>query len=106
MQDNEVLTDRVIGDTLQHSFELPATHIASDPQKLMEQLIATVADWLQARPDFLLSLLYRLDVDEAPIKIALSGPDPATAIAGLIVRRQKERILTRSRFGNPAGGSW
>ncbi len=103
MQDSSAHNDSVIGDTLRHSFELPAAHIASDPRALMEQLIATVAEWLQDRPDFLLSLLYRLDVDETPIKIALSGPDPATAIAGLIVTRQKKRLQTRSHFSNSAG---
>lgn len=70
-----------------------------------EELFNLVADevayMIQHRLDFLLSLLYRLDVLEHKINMALSplSTDPANiALAKLIIARQKERIFTKRQY--------
>jgi hypothetical protein len=51
--------------------------------------------------DLLLSSLYRLDVEEHKIQRALHSPDvpAARGIAQLIIDRQKEKIMTRKKYG-------
>ncbi|MBK8516364.1 MAG: hypothetical protein IPL55_08780 [Saprospiraceae bacterium] len=51
--------------------------------------------------DMLLSFLYRLDIDEAKINQALMpfNEEPAHLIlAGLILERQKQRLLTKNKI--------
>ena len=64
-------------------------------------LANAVAHMIEHRLDFLLSLLYRLDVDEAKINYALSpvAADPANiGLARLIWERQKQRIFTKKHY--------
>lgn len=65
-------------------------------------LIAERAQWmLDHDKDLLLSYLYRLDISEAAIDMALmpGNPDPAAmAIAKLILQRQKERMESRKKY--------
>ena len=70
-----------------------------------EQLLIILADriaWMiEYNMDFLLSLMYRLDVLEKDINKALSpgNPDPANmALAKLVLARQKLRIQTREKY--------
>ncbi len=70
-----------------------------------EQLLIILADriaWMiEYNMDFLLSLMYRLDVLEKDINKGLSpgNPDPANmALAKLVLERQKLRIKTREMY--------
>lgn len=70
-----------------------------------EQLLIILADriaWMiEYNMDFLLSLMYRLDVLEKDINKALSpgNPDPANmALAKLVLARQKLRMKTREQY--------
>lgn len=58
-----------------------------------------VAHLLATRRDWLLGKLYRLDVRETDIKAALAQAeaDVPTALARLIVERQRERIAVKRR---------
>jgi hypothetical protein len=80
--------------------------LGEDAERLTEeellQLVANeVAYMLEHRMDFLMSLLYRLDVLEQPINHALSPwcADPANvALAKLIIERQRQRIITKRQY--------
>ncbi len=70
-------------------------------QELFDLVANEVAYMIEHRLDFLMSLLYRLDVLEHKINFALSplAPDPANiALAKLIIERQKERIFTKKKY--------
>ncbi len=69
-----------------------------DEAALFLILCDAVAYMIEHRIDFLMSLLYRLDVLEPHINHALSPlcPDPANiALAKLIMERQKQRVQTK-----------
>lgn len=66
-----------------------------------EKLCDYISWLMESRMDFLLSLMYRLDVTEKSIKDALhpSNPvNPVKALAELIIQRQLDRIKTKERY--------
>lgn len=70
-------------------------------EELLTLVANEVAYMIEHRLDFLLSLLYRLDVLEPDINFALSSycTEPANqALAKLIVDRQKRRILSKRKY--------
>ena len=59
--------------------------------------------------EMLLSLMYRLDVDERKVAAALSplAPElPAIAIARLVLERQKQRIFTKQKYKQETNWDW
>lgn len=48
----------------------------------------------------LLNILYRIDVNEDKVKLALSSEKPAFQIAGLIIERELLKVETRMNYGN------
>jgi len=72
-----------------------------DEAALFQILADAVAYMIEHRIDFLMSLLYRLDVLEPHINHALSPLclDPANiALAKLIMERQKQRVQTKMDY--------
>ncbi|MEM9819790.1 MAG: hypothetical protein AAF985_01905 [Bacteroidota bacterium] len=70
-------------------------------EALLELVANEVAYMIEYRLDFLMSLLYRLDVLEHKIDFALSpySIEPANiALAQLIIERQQQRILTKRQY--------
>ena len=67
--------------------------------ELLALLAREVAYLLGTRRDWLLGKLYRLDVRERDIKAALAVPqaDVPTALATLIVARQRERAAVKAQ---------
>jgi len=82
-------------------FELEMGEEPMSEEELFKILADEVAYMIDHRLDFLLSLLYRLDVLEHKINAAL-GPwstlPPNIALAQLIMERQKQRIITKSLY--------
>lgn len=78
--------------------------MGSDPiseEELLLLVANEVAYMLEHRIDFLMSLLYRLDVEEHKINHALAPwcNEPANiALAKLIVDRQRQRIITKRQY--------
>ncbi len=98
-------------DLILRDFEL------AEPEKPLsdEQMIAYLADaiayMMEHRMDFLMSLLYRLDVSEGKIAHAMlpGNPLPAhIALADAVWERQKERMATKKAFSeqNPTKWDW
>ena len=72
-------------------------------EELLELLTGWIAQLLDARRDWLLGKLYRMDVRERDILAALAVPDarPARALARLVLERQRERLAARARYRSP-----
>lgn len=50
----------------------------------------------------LISILYRLDINESKLKISLdqnAAVDAATIIADLVIERERQKIASRQQFG-------
>lgn len=70
-------------------------------EELQSKLAAHINYLIQHHFEKLVSLLYRIDVSEAKIKLLLQqqpGEDAAKIIAALIIERQLEKIKTRRQF--------
>lgn len=88
-------------DLLLNTFEVDSVIISENPDEIFQQLTLQIAWMIENKLDFLLSLLYRLDVSEEKINMALAphSPLPAEqALALLILERQKQRIQTKERY--------
>ena len=69
--------------------------------ELFDLLRRQIELMLERKPEFLFSLLYRMDVKEAKANAALHplAPDPpAVGLAKLVMERQKERNRTRELY--------
>ncbi len=91
----------------EHSSELfdnllPESESILDEPALLDMFTTRVEEMLKGDIDLLLSSLYRLDVEEYKIQRALRSPDmpAARGIAKLIIDRQKEKIITRKKYGS------
>jgi molybdopterin-biosynthesis enzyme MoeA-like protein len=72
--------------------------------QLFEILCNEVANMMVNRMDYLLGLMYRLDVPERKINAVLvpGYPEPANvALARLILERQKERMHSKRNYKPP-----
>jgi hypothetical protein len=85
---------------LNEHFELVTTDgPALSEAELLAMLTQRVTEMFETQPDFLMSLLYRLDVEESKINRAMhpSAPEPATVgLARLVLERQKQRFETKN----------
>lgn len=69
-------------------------------QELKEKLAAYTNHLVQVDFDKLVSLLYRLDINEAKLKSLLKdnpGEDAGNLIAGMIIERQLQKIKSRQQ---------
>lgn len=82
---------------------------ALSEEQLFQILSDQIAYMIEHRIDFLLSLMYRLDVAESKISQALSpgAAEPANiALAHLVLERQKQRILTKQQYKQDEIPDW
>lgn len=82
-------------------FQIEAEQDVLSEEELLKILADHIAWLIDHRLDFLLSLMYRLDITEAKINAALSpaNPFPAhLALAHLVLERQKERVQTKQLY--------
>jgi hypothetical protein len=93
----------MILDLVIRDFELPADQLNSPSEEAVFQMLCDRIAWLiEHNMEYLLSLLYRNDVQESKILDALSpiNPDPANvALAKLVIERQQQRMETKKGFG-------
>ena len=79
-------------------FELGSAPQPLNEAELLALLAERIEEMLQRRPDYLMSLLYRLDVLEEKIRpvIHASAPEPPhIGLARLVLERQKQRAETK-----------
>ncbi len=100
---NTDLKENISKEVLQHSLEESGLELTLSEDTAFEQLREYIR-WLMAhRMDFLLSLMYRLDIPESAIKKALfpgNPEEPDVALANLIIQRQLNRIETRKKYSS------
>ncbi len=90
-------------------FELEGTAELVTEEELFNMLANRVAWLIEHRMEYLLSLMYRMDVSEDKVNFALSpqSPEPANvAIARLVLDRQKERIRTKREYRQDKLDDW
>ena len=66
--------------------------------ELFNQFVGRIAHLLDQDPNYLMSMLYRLDVEERFLRQAMNDEDPARTIAQLIIKRQLQRIATKKKY--------
>jgi hypothetical protein len=91
------------------NFEIAGTDSGISEDELLDILTSQVEYLMDRRLDYLLSLLYRLDILEPKIKAVLYNQEiiaPARGLAKLILDRQKERVATRTKYKTEGDGSW
>jgi hypothetical protein len=90
-------------------FELTIPDKELNEQELLDYLSEAIGYMIEHKLDFLLSLLYRLDVDEYKINNALlpGNPEPANVgLANLVLQRQKQRVATKKAYKVQNTDSW
>jgi len=101
LEENKDFTEKAT-ELIARDFEMVLGDKKPTEQELFEMLADQVAYMMQYRLDFLLSLMYRLDIDEQKIRIALSPKTliaPNIGLAHLILERQKLRIKIKQEYG-------
>lgn len=81
---------------IREPFELEST--PDSEEELLAVLAGRIAEMLERRPEYLMSMLYRLDVLEEKIHPVMrpDAPEPANwGLARLVLERQKQRIETK-----------
>ena len=82
---------------LKGEMELDAAQAANEDE-LLALLAQKVAEMLETQPEYLFSMLYRMDVLEKKIRPVMdpSAPEPANwGLARLILERQKQKLETK-----------
>lgn len=94
--------------------DLDLTQPSVSDEELLTVLTTRIEDLLANDTDMLMSLLYRLDVEEKPILEALhpsATESPARGLARLVLERQKQRTASKRNVavkdsGIPEGWEW
>jgi hypothetical protein len=92
------MTDTDLSELLREPFELAPAQPAASEAELLALLSERIAEMLERRPEYLMSLLYRLDVLEEKIRPVMHplAPEPANVgLARLVLERQKQRAATK-----------
>lgn len=97
-------------DLIARDFPIENTDGEITEEKLLELLAEQIAFLIENKMEFLMSLLYRLDIDERKVDFALSPISPKPphlAIAELVLERQKQRAFTKMTYRPPdLGAEW
>jgi hypothetical protein len=83
---------------IQGPFELKNAAPPANEEELLAMLADRIAEMLETQPEYLMSMLYRLDVLEKKIRPVMhpNAPEPANwGLARLVLERQKQRLETK-----------
>jgi hypothetical protein len=106
----EKTATQLTADLINRDFELEASDQYLTEEELLRMLIDHI-DWLlEKRMEWLLSLMYRMDIDERKVHAALlpNAPEPANiGLAKLVLERQKQRVQTKQAYRpDDLGAEW
>lgn len=88
-------------DLIRRDFELEGVPDQLSEEELLRLLIDHVDFLIDRRMEWLLSLMYRMDIDEEKVNAALhpAAPEPANiGLAKLILARQQARVRTKVAY--------
>jgi len=83
------------------SLEIDLSQTSATDEEVLAVLSARIDTMLETEPDLLMSLLYRLDIEEKAILQALEpgNAEPAAlALARIVLERQKQRSATKKKI--------
>lgn len=89
---------------LEVSRQLDLQPVAGSYDELFSQLSKAVNELLNTNFDRLISILYRLDVNENKLRSLLNAnpaEDAGKLIARLMIERQAEKIASRKKYKSP-----
>ena len=95
------MTDESLRQTsalVKQDFDLTEAETAQSEADLLAALAERIAQMLETQPEYLFSMLYRMDVLEEKIRPVLdpAAPDPPNlGLARLVLERQKQRVATK-----------
>ncbi len=92
--------DKKTVELIRQDFDL-SLDLRADEKELLRILSDRIAQLIAERPEYLFSLLYRLDVSEEKVHKALSNLEEKPAnilLAELVLQRQKQRAATRLAY--------
>jgi hypothetical protein len=98
---SKIMTDDIFQQTtemVRQPFELDQAPPPANEEELLALLADRIGELLASQPDYLMSLLYRLDVLERKIRPVMQpdAPEPANwGLARLVLERQKQRAVTK-----------
>ena len=72
--------------------------IDSEENEVLLLLEKVVEIYLSRHFEKLLSIMYRIDINEQHFSVALTTDKPSYAIAILVIEREKQRVLIRERY--------
>lgn len=86
---------------IRRDFELEANGELITEEELLRLLANQIAYMIEYQLELLLSLMYRLDIPEDKVHLALSprsAEAPNVALAKLVIARQKQRAYTKLKY--------
>lgn len=92
--------NRQLATLLSQDFDIEHT-MESSEEDLLRMLVDHLDFLIDNRMEWLLSLMYRMDIDEAKVQAALlpTAAEPANiGLARLILERQKRRVFTKQHY--------
>lgn len=103
-------TTQLTADLIHRDFELQHDQQYLTEEALLRMLIDQI-DWLmEKRMEWLLSLMYRMDINEQKVHAALlpTAPEPPNiGLAKLVLERQKQRVQTKQAYRpEDLGAEW
>ena len=92
--------NRQLALLLSQDFDI-TQEVESSEEDLLRMLVDHLDFLIDNRMEWLLSLMYRMDIDEAKVQAALlpTATEPANiGLARLILERQKRRVFTKQHY--------
>lgn len=92
---------KAVNALILRDFQLEEREMPNSEEALLDWLADYVAYCIEKKMEYLMSLMYRMDISEEAVHFALSplNQEPANlSIAKLILNRQKDRVHTKAFY--------
>lgn len=96
--------DDELDELVQTNLQEKLAHDQVNNEELIHVMAERIRELLAGDLEALMSMMYRLDIDEAKMKLAFSKDnieDPAISLAKIIIERQKRRMDTKKKYQQP-----
>src|SRR5688572_23622089 len=93
------INELILQEEVMNSLDMPPATLPHE--KFISDLKAYINELILHRFDYLVSLLYRMDIDEKKLRRLIAdhpGADAAAIIAEMVIERQLMKIKSRQEF--------